>query len=107
MLLIGSPMCTAFSAWQRINEKKRDPDLVKREYVRAMVHIRFTMELYQLQHAAGRYFLHDTLPRQVHGQNRLYDALRVSMVSGLLLEINASLGQLIKQADPSRSRPSS
>ena len=59
MLLIGSPMCTAFSAWQRINNKKRNPDIVSREYVRAMIHIRFTMELYQLQHAAGRYFLHE------------------------------------------------
>ena len=25
MLLVGSPMCTAFSAWQHINNKKRDP----------------------------------------------------------------------------------
>ena len=40
MLLIGSPMCTAFSAWQRINRHKRDDSVVLREYVRAMVHIR-------------------------------------------------------------------
>ena len=59
MLLIGSPMCTAFSAWQHINRIKRDPTIVSREYVRAMVHIRFCMELYALQHAAGRYFLHE------------------------------------------------
>jgi hypothetical protein len=59
MLLVGSPMCTAFSAWQRINNRKRDPTIVSREYIRAMIHIRFTMELYQLQHAAGRYFLHE------------------------------------------------
>ena len=59
MLLIGSPMCTAFSAWQFINHKKRDPTVVSREYVRAMVHIRFTMQLYELQLSAGRYFLHE------------------------------------------------
>ena len=59
MLLIGSPMCTAFSAWQRINNRKRDPSIVSKEYVRAMIHIRFTMELYKIQHAAGRYFLHE------------------------------------------------
>jgi len=59
MLLVGSPMCTAFSAWQYINNKKRDPTLVAKEYVRAMVHIRFVMELYAIQHAAGRYFLHE------------------------------------------------
>ena len=59
MLLIGSPMCTAFSAWQRINNRKRDASIVSKEYIRAMVHIRFTMELYKIQHAAGRYFLHE------------------------------------------------
>ena len=59
MLLIGSPMCTAFSAWQYINNKKRDPTIVSREYIRAMVHIRFSMELYEMQRAAGRYFLHE------------------------------------------------
>ena len=59
MLLIGSPMCTAFSAWQHINRKKRDPSVVSREYVRAMVHIRFCMELYKLQMDDGRYFLHE------------------------------------------------
>ena len=31
MLLIGSPMCTAFSAWQYINNKQRDPTVVSRE----------------------------------------------------------------------------
>ena len=24
-LLVGTPMCTAFSTWQYINDKKRDP----------------------------------------------------------------------------------
>ena len=28
MLLVGSPMCTAFSTWQRINDKIRDPYVV-------------------------------------------------------------------------------
>ena len=48
MLLIGSPMCAAFSAWQRINNTERDPDVVRREYLTAMIHIRFTMELYKI-----------------------------------------------------------
>ena len=59
MLLIGSPMCTAFSAWQHISKLKRDPSVVSREFVRAMVHIRFCMELYKLQMDEGRYFLHE------------------------------------------------
>ena len=49
MLLIGSPMCTAFSALQNLNRNKRDPSVVSKEYIRAMVHIRFCMELYKLQ----------------------------------------------------------
>ena len=36
MLLIGCPVCTAFSAWQHINKQKRDPTIVSKEYVRAM-----------------------------------------------------------------------
>ena len=52
-------MCTAFSAWQHISTLKRDPSIVSREYVRAMVHIRFCMELNQMQHDAGRYFIHE------------------------------------------------
>ena len=30
-LLIGTPMCTAFSTWQYINDKKRDPKIVESE----------------------------------------------------------------------------
>ena len=30
-LLIGSPMCTAFSAWQHINIGKRDPVAIAKE----------------------------------------------------------------------------
>ena len=32
MLLIGSPMCTAFSNIQNLNKAKRDPAIVKDEY---------------------------------------------------------------------------
>ena len=59
MLLIGSPMCTAFSAWQHLNKHRRDPTVITKEYTRAMIHIRFCMELYALQAAAGRYFVHE------------------------------------------------
>ena len=59
MLLTGSPVCTVFRAWQRISNKKSDPEIVRREYVKAMIYIRFTMELYFIQDVAGRYFLHE------------------------------------------------
>ena len=40
-LLVGSVICTAFSALQAMNEQRRDPEVVKRERIRAMVHLRF------------------------------------------------------------------
>ena len=59
MLLIGSPMCTAFSAWQHINNSKRDPNVTSREYQRGLSHLRFCCEFYDYQVAHGRYFLHE------------------------------------------------
>ena len=59
LLLIGSPMCTAFSAWQHINNAKRDPAVVEQEIKRAMVHLTFCCELYEYQVSRKRYFLHE------------------------------------------------
>ena len=59
MMLVGSPMCTAFCAWQKLNAHKRDPKVVQEEWQRAMVHLRFVCKLYAIQVAAGRYFLHE------------------------------------------------
>ena len=74
-----------------------------------MIHIRFTMELYKIQDAAGRYFLPcpSTPPRPAHGANRLLWVLLGLAAFRLLLEINASLVRLTKMAAPSRSPPSS
>ena len=41
LLLVGSPMCTAFSTWQRINNKIRDPYVVECEKRRAIMHLEF------------------------------------------------------------------
>jgi hypothetical protein len=60
MLLIGSPMCRAFSTWQALNQtKSRDPDKYRRARVQAELHIRFVCELYELQIEGQRYFLHE------------------------------------------------
>ncbi len=48
--------------WRRdraMNGQRRDPEVVKRGRVRAMVHLRFVCELYQMQLDNGRYFLHE------------------------------------------------
>ena len=60
LLLIGSPMCTAFSTWQRLNKSKcKDPVAMQRAYVQACIHMTFVTSLYQDQLEEGRYFLHE------------------------------------------------
>ena len=41
MLLIGTPMCTAFSNIQNLNKAKRDPAIVKAEFEKALLHLRW------------------------------------------------------------------
>ena len=59
MLLIGSPMCTAWSTWQFINDLRRTPEERMRLKVEARVHLEFVAQLYQEQVQGGRYFLHE------------------------------------------------
>ena len=59
MLLIGSPMCTAFSALQNLLKAKRDPLEMKRMLKHAITHLCFCAELYTIQVDGGRYFLHE------------------------------------------------
>ncbi len=59
MLLVGSPMCTAFCSWQVLNEYKRDPEQIRREWTKAMIHLQFVCELYEMQVKSRRYFLHE------------------------------------------------
>ena len=57
--LIGSPMCTAFSTWQRLNAARtRDPAAMERAKQGAILHLNFVAELYAEQLDGGRYFLH-------------------------------------------------
>ena len=57
--LIGSPMCTAFSSWQRINTTLGDKYAVEAKKKRAVMHLEFCVELYREQLKHGRYFLHE------------------------------------------------
>ena len=59
LLLKGSPMCTTFSAWQYINNSKRDPAVTSKEYARGLSHLRFCCEFYDYQVVQGRYFLNE------------------------------------------------
>ena len=59
-LPIGSPMCTAFSQWQRLNAaKSTDKAALERTRAQAISHMRFVVSLYEEQVDGGRYFLHE------------------------------------------------
>ena len=59
LFLVGSPMCTAFCTWQRLNAQKSDPELVAKKLENARMHLRFVVQLYREQLEGGRYFLHE------------------------------------------------
>jgi len=59
LFLIGSPECKAWCSWQRINDLRRDPELVRKEKLQAKLHLKFVTTLYREQLDAGRYFLHE------------------------------------------------
>ena len=59
MLLIGSPMCTAFSRLQYMNWDKWDLNEITAWLEQAISHLEFCCYLYNKQADAGRYFLHE------------------------------------------------
>ena len=59
LLLIGSPMCTAFSAIQAINRARRDPEVVARELTNGRLHLAWCCHLYRKQVERGACFLHE------------------------------------------------
>ena len=58
-VLIGSPCCTAWSTWQALNKHKRDPEVIRREMIKARVHLDFIISLYIEQIGDGRLLLHE------------------------------------------------
>ena len=58
LLLMGSPMCTAFSNIQNLNKAKRDPAVVQQEFEKARIHLKWCCHLYQKQVDGGAYVLH-------------------------------------------------
>jgi len=59
LFLIGSPACTRWCSWQALNDAGRDPGLIRREKLRALVHLEFVKDLYTDQVEGGRFFLHE------------------------------------------------
>lgn len=59
LLLIGSPMCSAFSQIQGLNFSKMDAADVQKVIAYGTKHLEFCLKLYKLQHDNGLYFLHE------------------------------------------------
>ena len=57
--IVGSPPCTPFSQLQGLNNFKRDPATVKRELEAGKKHIRFCLEIYEMQLRNHRHFVHE------------------------------------------------
>ena len=58
-LLIGSPMCRAFSNLQTMNFGRMDRAKVQELLAHGIMHLRFCISLYREQMRGGRYFLHE------------------------------------------------
>jgi len=59
LLLIGSPMCTAFSRLQTASFKRMTPEAVHEVLAEGRRHLEWTARLYRLQLSMGLYFLHE------------------------------------------------
>ena len=68
-------MCTAFSSWQRINDKIRDPAVCAAEKARALVHLSFCVELYREQLKHNRYFVHEHPASATSWQSEVMESL--------------------------------
>ena len=58
-LLIGSPMCTAYSCMNNINYARMSKEEVDERVAYARKHLEFCIKLYRIQLNEGRYFLHE------------------------------------------------
>ena len=59
LVLIGSPMCTAFCRLQSINFAKMHPDRVRAILAKSRMHLNFVCSLYEEQIRGGRFFIHE------------------------------------------------
>ena len=59
MVLVGSPISAMFSQLMALLKGKADSEAYRQQFKRAVDHLSFAMELYDLQVQGGRFFLHE------------------------------------------------
>lgn len=61
-LLVGSPMCTAFSQMnENVNYTRMDPEEIRRRKAYGRKHLELCAKFYDMQWSAGRYFIYEHL----------------------------------------------
>ena len=85
-LVVGSPMCTAHSPWQRIN-RTRNPAAWRRKRRESRKHLEFVCRIYKMQIDAGRLFLHEH-PAQADSwsEESITDVMRMPGVEVLKMD---------------------
>ena len=58
-LLIGSPMCKAFSKLMALNWSRMDPEQAKVLIKECVDHLKWSFQLYEMQRRRGKFFLHE------------------------------------------------
>jgi hypothetical protein len=94
LLVIGSPMCSAYDQMQKLNKaiwnKIRFEELLQS----GMQHLRFHMKLYRLQMDNGFYFMHEYQEKENNDEDptirRLIEDWRVYCVKGDICKLNIS-----------------
>ena len=59
MFIVGSPPCTEWSTMQNLNKHKWTQEERDERMKKARVHLEFMCKIYELQHKAGRYYIHE------------------------------------------------
>ena len=93
-LLVGTPMCTAFSSWQHINAARRDPGVVAKEKAAGRMHLSWMCKMYARQIDAGRLILHE---HPAHATSWSEDCVRGIMRKDGVSRITADQCQLGQQ----------
>ena len=101
-LLVGTPMCTAFSTWQFINNTKRDPGVVAKELAAGRIHLAWMCKMYLKQLAAGRLFLHEHPANATSWTEQcVLEVLQKSGVARVTAD-QCQLGQQTEEGEPIR-----
>ena len=102
LLLIGTPMCTAFSNIQNLNKASRDPEVVRAELEKARVHLQWCCRLYQKQLDRGAYFLHEHPAGATSWKTPEIAALLAHPLVDRIVADQCQFGQQTDSGDPLR-----